>query len=453
MEPRELQLWVATGIKGAVSNAQLVAYAVSADATMRALASPLDLGEPSVMPMSVVSSDHHAWVATKTRGVVSVRRDHGNSALTEIAETPAGATIGPSHLALDNSQRWLIACNCVAPDPSVAVLPINAATGAAESPVCVVSHEPRRTPFFSDAQALLAELTAGEISQLTARAAEAGVSAEQQAGLTQEALAKLVAEKTYRQSKANPHGCFVDCSSSSDSSWVHVADLGINAIITYSLDEQTGQLSQVHEVSMHPGAGPRHVVCGPPVQSRRYMYVVNEIDNTITALRYDCSSGIAVPVQTISTVPDEWRQLRAEHLQLDGYAAEVAVSECGRFVYACNRGHNSVVVYECDAEADPSAPLALVEYVPSGGAVPWGFTLFGPKGCFVAVPNQWADRLADGQDDDGGMLGSGIGNVNIFRRDLNTGKLTRTSTSVKHEAALAVATPASSPKSRQYNKL
>ena len=63
--------------------------------------------------------------------------------------------------------------------------------------------------------------------------------------------------------------------------------------------------------------------------------------------------------------------------------------------------------FECRAVADPNAPLVLVEYVPTGGATPWGFNLFGPEGCFVAVPNQWAERLPDGQDDDGGMIGRG----------------------------------------------
>ena len=463
----ELELWVATGLSaklmnGAASNAKLIAYALSADGEgIRALARPLDLGEGSVMPMSVVSANQYAWLATKTRGVVTVRRDRGGSTctLTEIATAPTGAAIGPSHLALDNSGRWLIACNCVAPDPSVAVLPISAITGAAEAPVCVVPHCAERTPQFSDAEALRAELTAGSFSQLKARAAKAGVPAEQQADLSREALVALAVEKTYRQSKANPHGCCVDSFSPSGSSWVHVADLGINALITYRLDEETGKLSQVHGVPLHPGAGPRHVVCGPPVGSTRYMYVVNEMDNTVTALRYDGSSGVAAPVQTVSTLPHEWRQLRDKQAQGRdpgdapyGYTAEIAVSPCGRFVYASNRGHNSIVVFECRAVADPNAPLVLVEYVPTGGATPWGFNLFGPEGCFVAVPNQWAERLPDGQDDDGGMIGRGIGNVSVFRRDVRTGKLSRTSAKVQHEAALAVAAP-TTPSVLRSNKL
>lgn len=441
-QPKELELWAAAGIKGSASSAQLIAYAVSADGeSMRALAGPLDLGEPSVMPMSVVSVNQQAWVATKTRGVVSVRRHSGDNSLREVAAAPTGATIGPSHLTLDNSQRWLIACNCVASDPSVAVLPISASTGAAEAPVCIIPHCAQRTPQFSDAVALRADLRAIGAVQLKARAAQAGVLEDQQAGLSSDALITLTAEQIYRQSKANPHGCCVDPFSARGTNWVHVADLGINALISYSLDQETGQLSQVHEVPLHPGAGPRHVICAPPVGSLRYMYLVNEMDNTVTALRYNGTTGIAVPVQTISTIPDEWRQLRTKQGQAAGYAAEIAVSPCGRFVYASNRGHNSIVVYECRAEADPDAPLVVVEHVPSGGATPWGFSLFGPEGCFVAVSNQWAECLADEQSDGGGMLGSGVGNVSIFQRDLRTGQLRRTAAKVELEAALAVAAP------------
>ena len=70
----------------------------------------------------------------------------------------------------------------------------------------------------------------------------------------------------------------------------------------------------------------------------------------------------------------------------------------------------------------------------------------------MAVPNQWAERLPDGQDDDGGMIGRGIGNVSVFRRDVRTGKLSRTSAEVQHEAALAVAAP-TTPSLLRSNKL
>ena len=57
----------------------------------------------------------------------------------------------------------------------------------------------------------------------------------------------------------------------------------------------------------------------------------------------------------------------------------------------------------------------------------------------MAVSNQWVECLANGQNDDGGMVGNRVGNVSIFQRDLRTGKLRRTAAKVELEAALAVA--------------
>ena len=256
--------------------------------------------------------------------------------------------------------------NCVSPDPSVAVLPIDPSTGSAGPPVCVVPHAAERTPLYTEAQALRGELRSEAPAALRALAAKEGVRAgaiDLAGRENAAALIELIVNERYRQSKANPHGVCVD------QDFVHVADLGINAVVSYRLDDESGLLTQVHEVGFHEGAGPRHVVCAPLVEgsSTRFMFTVNEMDNTVTALQYDGNSGAAQPVQTVSAVPEHWLRRRSELGFHAGYTAEIATSPCGRFVYASHRGYNAIAVF---AVTSDEAALALVEFVPTGGACP-----------------------------------------------------------------------------------
>jgi 6-phosphogluconolactonase len=68
--------------------------------------------------------------------------------------------------------------------------------------------------------------------------------------------------------------------------FVFVADLGIDQVLSYRFDAAAGTLAQndPHALAVAPGAGPRHLAFHP---NGKWVYVINELDSTVTALRYD----------------------------------------------------------------------------------------------------------------------------------------------------------------------
>jgi 6-phosphogluconolactonase len=163
-----------------------------------------------------------------------------------------------------------------------------------------------------------------------------------------------------------------------DGKYVLVADLGIDRIKTYAIDTAQGELVLQGETALHPGAGPRHLTFHP---NGRFVYAINEVDSTMTAFRYDASTGALHTLQTVSTLP--------EGFEAENTTAEVAVSEDGRFLYGSNRGHDSIVVYSIDQE---TGLLSLVEHVSSGGGHPRHFSLT-PGGRYLIAANRDADNL------------------------------------------------------------
>ncbi len=169
-------------------------------------------------------------------------------------------------------------------------------------------------------------------------------------------------------------------------------DLGLDRLIVYALDADARRLTRHSETAIAPGSGPRHFAFHP---SQPFGYVINELNSTITALRYDAAQGVLTEIQTVSTLPE-------------GYAGESATADIhlspdGRFLYGSNRGHDSLAVYAVGEDG----LLTLVEHAPTLGGHPRNFGI-APDGRFVLVANR------DGN------------HVVTFRRDAETGKLTPT---------------------------
>ena len=129
---------------------------------------------------------------------------------------------------------------------------------------------------------------------------------------------------------------------------------------------------------MKPGAGPRHVALDP---GGRFAYLVNELDSTIAVLGYDASTGAFRYIDCVPTLPEGF----------DGAStcADIQVSPSGRFVYASNRGHDSIVVYRIEAGA---GRLIYVEHQSSGGRTPRSFGI-DPSGAFLIAANQDTDTV------------------------------------------------------------
>ncbi len=174
-----------------------------------------------------------------------------------------------------------------------------------------------------------------------------------------------------------------------------VTDLGSDAIRVYALG-QDGRL--VHKADSllraAPGAGPRHLAFHP---DGRHLFVVNELDSTVSALRRDGERfTVADQASTLPAAPSPDNALGP-----DNTAAAIRVTPSGRHVLASNRGHDSLAVLRF---APGTAELSLAGHATSAGATPRDFVIT-PDGRHVIVAGQDNDLLASyAFDDDAGTL-------------------------------------------------
>jgi 6-phosphogluconolactonase len=195
-----------------------------------------------------------------------------------------------------------------------------------------------------------------------------------------------------RQEAAHAHCILTDPSNR----FALAADLGVDRVLVYrlNLDDKTLHHRENDDAVMRPGAGPRHLAFHP---SLPLVFVSNELDSTVTTLRFDNESGALSPLETRSTLPAGWTGAN--------YPADIHVASSGRTLYVSNRGHNSIAVFSV---ADSTGALALEQVVPTGGDWPRNFSL-DPTGRWLLVANQRS------------------GSVVVFARDPESGRLTPTS--------------------------
>jgi 6-phosphogluconolactonase len=145
--------------------------------------------------------------------------------------------------------------------------------------------------------------------------------------------------------------------------------------------------------ALTPGSGPRHFAFHP---NGRFAYVINELSNTVAVFGYDADAGRLTHVDTVNTLPEDFKG--------DNTTAEVRVHPSGRFVYGSNRGHDSIAVFQVNAETGGLKPAG---HTSTGGKTPRNFGI-DPSGRYLLAANQ------------------DTGNVVAFAIDQETGALTAT---------------------------
>ncbi len=174
-----------------------------------------------------------------------------------------------------------------------------------------------------------------------------------------------------------------------DEKYIAVVDLGIDQLFTYKLIND--QLIKVSQLDLKPGSGPRHLVFHPNGQ---YAYLLTELSSEIIVVKYDEENGTFTQVQSLSTIPT--------HFTDNNQCGAIHISSDGRFVYAGNRGHNSIAVFRVEQD---TSMLTFVEHISSEGDWPRDFSL-DPTETFIIGSNQESSNLV------------------IYRRNVETGKLT-----------------------------
>lgn len=178
-----------------------------------------------------------------------------------------------------------------------------------------------------------------------------------------------------------------------------VADLGTDKVMIYQYAVANGTLTPAAQpsISLAPGAGPRHVAFHP---TGDHLYVVNELDSTVSVFQRSSNEGRLTRIQTVSTLPEDFEG--------ESTTAEIVVHPTGDTVYVSNRGHDSIAAFVIDRATGKLSPTG---HTPTGGKTPRNFT-FDLTGNWLLAANQNSD------------------NVTVFKVQPQSGKLTAT----PHEA-------------------
>lgn len=160
--------------------------------------------------------------------------------------------------------------------------------------------------------------------------------------------------------------------------FVLVPDKGLDRVFSFRFD--SGQLNPTERQSTkaRESAGPRNLAFHP---TQPWAYVVNELDSSVTAYRFDAETGALTPFQIVPSLPDDCTD--------NSRAAGIAVHPGGHWLYASNRGHDSMALFAIDAA---SGRLRFVEAVPAAGRTPRFFTPT-PDGRFLLVLNEDSDTI------------------------------------------------------------
>lgn len=190
-----------------------------------------------------------------------------------------------------------------------------------------------------------------------------------------------------------PHAHSVNISP--DNRFLVVTDLGLDEALVYRFDAAKGTLApnEPRSAKMAPGSGPRHLAFGP---GGEFVYVLNEMTTTVSALVYDKRRGSLQEIQTLSALPPGFSGANS--------GAEIAVHPGGRFLYSSNRGHDSITVFSVDPK---NGVLKAVDWVSTQGKTPRNFAI-DPTGNFLLAANQNSNTIV------------------VFRIDQTTGRLIAT---------------------------
>jgi 6-phosphogluconolactonase len=194
---------------------------------------------------------------------------------------------------------------------------------------------------------------------------------------------------------------------SPDNRFVFVPDLGLDQVLSYRLDPDKATLipNDPPFTRVTRGSGPRHFSFHPNGEAA---YTLSEMGSLVTVFAYDRNGGTLKELQTISTLPKDFNG--------SNNSAELEVHPNGRFLYASNRGHDSIAVFAIDPTAKT---LTLVEHVATQGKIPRNFAI-DPTGAYLLAANQ------------------NTNNIVVFRIDQKTGRLTSTGEELKTPSPVCI---------------
>ncbi len=163
-------------------------------------------------------------------------------------------------------------------------------------------------------------------------------------------------------------------------------DLGTNELWFSKLvvNQQKIIPSNPNKMAMSPGAGPRHLTFHP---NKKWIYVVNELDCTVTLLQKN-NMGKYDKGASFSTLPEGYTESNT--------CADIHASADGKFIYASNRGHNSIAIFKVN---EVNGSLKLIGHESTKGDSPRNFSL-SPNEDFLLVANQLTNNIVSFKRDE-----------------------------------------------------
>lgn len=355
-------------------------------------------------------SNYLVYVGTYTnttagsKGIYVYRYDGASGKLTSLGV--AAETQNPSWLAIDPTHKYLYAVNELQEykgekSGAVTAFSIDRKTGKLThiNEVASRGQDPCYVSLDKTGKyVLVANYTSGNIAAFPVR----------KDGSLGEASAFVQHHGTgpNHERQEGPHAHFIR--TTMDNRFAIVADLGLDKLLVYRFDSAKGSLApnDPPAADLPPGEGPRHVAFTP---DNKFAYSVNELKSSVTAFTFDPSAGVLKPFQTLSTLPKDFSG--------ENDTAEIHVHANGKFVYASNRGHDSIAEFSIDKS---SGRLMLVHNFSVQGKTPRNFEI-DPSGRHLLVANQ------------------DTGNIVVFALDPATGReLLQTSDEVKVPAPVDI---------------
>ena len=328
---------------------------------------------------------------SKSKGIYAYRFDADTAQITSLGL--AAETTNPSFVALHPNGRFLYAVNEVGnykgpTSGGVSAFSIDRATGK----LTFLNEVPSRgaDPCYiivdkTGKYVLVANYTGGSVAVFPVL--EDGKLGEASA------FVQHTGHGTNPSRQEGPHAHSIDLSP--DNRLAMVDDLGLDELLVYKFDSAKGSLTPNDPpfAKLDPGAGPRHFALHP---SGKFAYVISEMQSTVTVFSNDEKRGTLLHLQTISALPKDFTGQNDD--------AEIQMHPSGKFLYASNRGSDTIAVFAIDPSKGTLTP---VEYTPTQGKIPRSFEI-DPTGKFLFAANQKSD------------------NIVVFRIDVKTGRLTPT---------------------------
>ena len=316
----------------------------------------------------------YAYVGSRTtrernargKGISVFRFDPANAALTLLQEH--GGLVNPSFLAMDRSQRHLYTVHgdCqhvssfdIGEDGRIVLLGTQDTGG--RNPVHLALDPSERFLVVSN--------------HLSCALAVLPVTADGRIGAVAQTLRLEGPAGPHRveQPHSKPHFNPFDLSGRH----VLVPDKGLDRVFCLAFED--GRLRLAAQAVCRENSGPRNLVFHPCLPAA---YVVNELDSTVTLYRYEPDAPELEPLQIIPTLPQSYTG--------NNRASGIVVDPAGRFLYASNRGLDSIAIYAIDPA---SGWLEFLGVQDASGATP-RFISLGPDGRFLFVAHEDSDGIA-----------------------------------------------------------